>query len=168
MHRSSVEVKLNIFEQPNFEKSDKIIFKYGARHDLNDHYKKHGSQRNVQSFLLPVILGTPAELDATIVARQMCLSSPVNLPLVAAQLRVVVEVLVTSLAVELRVHRVFLVIVTIVEGDTREVELAVCAVWFLRNHPVYALVVAVERSGVYEELVAERTSTVHVLTMSFV
>ena len=86
----------------------------------------------------------------------------------AAQLRVVVEVLVASLAVELRVHRVFLMIVPVVEGDAREVQLAVCAVWFLRNHPVYPLVVAVKRGGVYEELVAERTPAVHVLTVSFV
>ena len=137
------------------------------RHDLS-YYKKDHFKKHVHFFLLPVILGPPAELNATIVARKMRLGSPMHLPLVSSQLGVVIKVLVASLAVELWVHRMLLVVVSVVEGDAREVELAVRAVGFLCNHPVDTLVVAVKCSGVYEELVAERTATIHVLAVSLV
>ena len=98
----------------------------------------------------------------------MSLGSPMNLPLVSSQLGVIVKVLVTGLAVKLRVHCVFLVIVAVVEGDPGEVELAVRAVRLLRHHAVHALVVPVQGRGVYEELVAECATTVHILAVSFV
>ena len=56
------------------------------------------------------------KLDAAVITSQMCLRSPVDLPLVAAQLRVIIKVLVARFAVKLRVHGVLLVVVTVVKG----------------------------------------------------
>ena len=113
-------------------------------------------------------MGSSVKLDTTIITREMSLSSPVDLPLVAPQLGIIVKVLVTSFTVKLRVHGVFLVVVAVVEGDAREVELAICAVGFFRYHAVHALVVPVQCSGVYEEFVAERAPAVNVLSVGFV